>query len=203
MRRTQSAAAIFFFAFAAVAAGAQALPTATQPLALSAFGGATGSYIGLDNGKNIGITAGVDLRILSYHHFLPSLEIRGTKPISDGNVASEENAAVGLKVEHIYGRSANLHPYVDFLFGRGKIIYAGYGHVNTEGTQIYQTSVSNILSAGGGLDLDISHHFALKLDAQIQRYEADVTKSGKVWGKPITVGVVYRFDFNHHPRQEK
>jgi len=193
-----------FFAFAATAAGGQALATATQPLALSAFGGATGSYIGLDNGKNIGITAGVDLRILSYHHFLPSLEIRGTKPVSDGTVASEENAAVGLKVERIYGRSAKLHPYVDFLFGRGKIIYPGYGRENPEGTEIYKYTPSNILSAGGGIDVDISHHFALKLDAQIQRYEVyQITTSGKVWGKPITVGVVYRFDFNHHPRKEK
>jgi hypothetical protein len=30
-----------------------------------------------------------------------------------------------------------------------------------------------------------------------------VTTSGKLWATPITIGVVYRFDFNHHGHASK
>jgi len=199
----QRAVALFAFVFAVTAASAQGISTASQPLALSVFAGGTGSWIGLSSGRNIDLAVGLDLRIRSYKHFLPSVELRGYKPVSDGSVASEENAAAGLRVERAFAKAPTVHPYVDFLFGRGKIIYNGAGYVNPEGTLVYQNTVSNVLSPGAGVDFDLTHYFSLKLDAQLQRYSAPVTVSGKVWAKPVTIGIVYRFDFNHHGQASK
>ncbi len=198
MRFTQRTIALFVCAFATAAACAQATATASQPLALSAFAGGTGSYIGLGGGKNIDIAVGLDLRIKSFHRFLPSVEVRGYKPVDNGGVAAEENAAAGLRVERAFSKAPAVHPYADFLFGRGKIVYQGSGYLTPDGSLIYINTVSNVLSPGAGVDFDVSHHLSLKLDAQFQRYTAPVTTSGKIWAKPVTIGVVYRFDFNHH-----
>jgi hypothetical protein len=204
LRFTQRAIALFALVFATSAAGAQATTTASQPLALSVFAGGAGSLIGLSGGKNIDLAVGLDLRIKSFHHFLPSVEARGYKPVDSGGVAGEENAEGGLRIERAFAKAPAVHPYVDFLFGRGKIIYQGDGYETPDGKLIYQNTVSNVLSPGAGVDLDITHYFSLKLDAQFQHYTSvPVTTSGKLWATPITIGVVYRFDFNHHGHASK
>ena len=114
-----------FLGLGTEAAYAQATSTATQALSLSAFGGATGTLTGLPaddgtgQGRNVGITAGVDLRVGHYGSFLPSLEVRGTYPLHKGSVDSLKNVVGGLRVEHplLDGR---LHPYADILFGRAR-----------------------------------------------------------------------------------
>ncbi len=205
MKYLSRAAALFAFVvvFAVSAASAQGISTASQPLALSVFAGGTGSWIGLSGGRNIDLAVGLDLRIRSYKHFLPSVELRGYKPVADGSVASEENAAGGIRIERAFDKAPAVHPYVDFLFGRGKIIYNGAGYETPDGKLVYQNTVSNVLSPGAGIDFDVTHHFSVKVDAQLQRYSAPVTTSGKVWAKPITLGIVYRFDFNHHGQATK
>ncbi len=169
---------------------AQAFPTASKPFSISAFGGATGTYTGLDGGKNLGITAGGDIGFKPYHFFYPSVEVRATYPVDGGNVDSQKNILFGIKVERYFG---GLHPYGDFLYGRGKIIYENGGYPNPSGTLLYLDSVSNVFSFGGGLDLTLTEHFALKIDGQFQRYATPVTTSGSLYSKPITIGVVYRF----------
>jgi len=189
---------------------AQALYTATQPMSLSAWGGATGTFVNLaptnapgnttifNSGKNLGVTAGVDLRVWQFHGLLPSIEIRGTYPFDKGQVAAEENALVGLKVEHIFGR---YHPYGDILFGRGEIHYLGGGYILPDGYFIQVQSFSNLLSFGGGADIDVTHHLAAKLDLQLwHQNSVPVTGSGTLNSLAITAGVIYRFDFNHHPK---
>ena len=58
-------------------------PTAIQRMQLSAFGGATGDFTGLGGGKNVGITAGVDLAVAPVRNWLrPTVEVRGTYPTS-------------------------------------------------------------------------------------------------------------------------
>ncbi|NYF79175.1 hypothetical protein [Granulicella arctica] len=180
-------------------AHAQADPTATQRLRLSAFGGATGTDTGLNSGKNIGITAGLDLGFRSFFSLRPSVEVRGTYPIDKGSVDSQKNFLGGLKVEERFGR---FHPYADILFGRGQINYDG-GYPNASNTLLVLRSVSNVISPGVGLDLDLTNHLAFKADAQIQRYETPVTTSGVLYSKPITLGVIYRFDFNHRRHSSK
>jgi opacity protein-like surface antigen len=166
------------------------MPTASRLFSLSAFGGATGTFTGLDGGRNIGITAGGDIGFRPFHAFYPSVEVRGTYPFDDGQVDSQKNILVGGKVERYFGY---FRPYADFFWGRGKIDYLHGGYPNPEGTLLYLDSVSNVFAAGGGLDFTLTDHFALKIDAQFQRYATPVTTSGSIYATPIIIGVVYRF----------
>lgn len=187
---------LLFFSLAACSfAGAQAFPTATQPLQFSAFGAATGTYTGLGGGKNLSITAGADIGFKPFYRFYPSAEVRGTYPIDGGQVDAQKNILFGIKLARFYGR---YHPYADFLVGRGKIDYQHAGYPNPSGTLLYIDSVSNVFSYGGGLDFDLTDQIALKIDAQIQQYGVPVTTSGHIYSKPISVGLIYRFDFNRH-----
>jgi hypothetical protein len=174
---------------------AQAVPAATQPLQISAFGAATGTWTGLGASRNIGITAGVDIGWKPFYRFYPSIEVRGTYPIDDGQVDAQKNILYGFKAERYYGR---LHPYGDFLIGRDKIDYQNGGYPSPDGTLLYINSISNVFSYGGGLDLTLTDHFALKVDGQFQHYGVPVNSTGHIWSKPLSVGIVYHFDFNHH-----
>jgi len=174
---------------------AQSLPTATQPLRLSAFAGGTIINTGLDSGQNTGLTAGVDLSLPSYRGLDPSIEVRGTFPFEKGSVDSQKNFLGGLKVALRRGR---LLPYANLLLGRGEITYPGNGH-QVPGTPIFYTQSSTIvISPGAGLDLDLSHHLALKIDLQVQQYATKVTTSGHIYAEAATAGFIYRFDFTHH-----
>jgi len=179
------------------AAFAQGKSTDDRALQLYAFGGATGTYTGLGNGRNFGVTAGVDVGTHTYFGVLPTLEVRGTYPFDKGGVDSQKNILAGLKVEKHYGP---VHPYVDILFGRGQIAYQGTGFLSPDGTTLYQQTNSNIFSPGVGLDFDISPTLAIKADFQLQHYNVPVTTDGHIYAKPITIGVVYRFGYNQrHP----
>ena len=103
---------------------ARASATATQQLSLSAFGGGTGTYTNLLGGRNLGITAGADLAFMTFHRYRPVLELRGTVPIHGGQIDSQKSFLGGLAVEREFGR---VHPYVDFLVGRGQITYQNGG----------------------------------------------------------------------------
>ena len=169
---------------------AQAVPTADKPVGFSAFAGATGTYTGLDGGRNLGITAGGDIGIRPYRFFYPSVEVRGTYPMDKGKVDSQENILFGVKAERYYGK---FRPYVDVFYGRGKIDYENGGHPNPAGTLLYLDSISNVYAAGGGVDYTLTDHFALKLDGLFQHYGTPVTASGSIYAKALTLGVVYRF----------
>ena len=154
------------------------MPTASRPVTLSAFGGITGTYTGLDGGKNLGITAGGDIGFKPFHGFYPSAEVRGTYPIDGGHVDSQENFLFGPKIERFYG---NFRPYVDFFYGRGKIDYLHGGYPNPSGTLLYLDSVSNVFAAGGGLDFTSPTTSRIKFDGQFQRYGTPVTTSGSLY----------------------
>ncbi|WP_263382709.1 outer membrane protein [Granulicella arctica] len=177
-------------------AAGQARSTATQTLRLSAFGGINGTYTGLESGRNVGITAGADLGFRPFFGLRPSVEVRGTYPIHDDGVDSQRNVLAGGKIERAFGR---LRPYGDVLFGRGAIDYP-HGFEDPTGAVTYSRTVSSVPALGGGLDFDLTPHFAVKADVQVERYVTPVTVSGDVYAKSGTLGVVYRFDFNHHPR---
>jgi hypothetical protein len=184
--------------FAASSAHAQAAPAYIQPWQLSAFGGINGTYTGLSGGKNLGITAGADLRFYSFRRYMVSAEVRGTYPFHDGAIDSQKNALGGFKVDRtFFGR---VHPYADILAGRGLIDYQGNGYLNAPQTLIYTSSPSTVISPGVGVDLDFNDQLAFKLDAQFQHWDTPVTASGSLDAKALTAGIVYRFDFNHHPR---
>ena len=174
---------------------AQGPPTASQSLALSAFGAATGTYTNLLGGRNLGITAGGDLAFLTYRRFRPVLEIRGTYPFYDGHINNQRSFSGGIKVERAIGP---FHPYVNFLIGRGEINYTPPFLYN--GLIFYRT-VSTIYSPGFGVDYDVTAHWAAKVDFQYQHWDAPIVPSGVLNPKALSVGAIYRFDFNPRHRR--
>ena len=189
---------ILMLAICMMQAHGQAVPTATEELRLSAFGGVTGTFTGLSSGKNVGITAGADVELRPHFSLYPSIEVRGTYPVAKGSVDSQKNILGGLKVAKPVGN--RFRPYADFLFGRGEIKY-GNGYAIPASGFYYVQSVSNIFSPGVGVDFLLTNRVSLKADAQFQRYSSPVTTSGNLYAKPITFGVVYSFDFNRHPHR--
>ena len=183
-------------AAACPSAGAQATPAATQPIHLSGFGGLTGAYTGLESSRNLSLTAGFDVGFKPFKGFYPTAEIRGTYPMDSGTVAGERNFLVGVKIEKPYRNI--FHPYGDFMYGRNKIEYGSGGYPNASGTLLYVSSVANVLALGGGVDIDLTPHFAAKFDAQYERYQTPVTAAGDINSEALMIGVVYRIDFNHH-----
>jgi opacity protein-like surface antigen len=179
------------------AAYSQGNSTDIRAIQLYAFGGITGTYTGLDGGRNLGITAGADLGFKGYFGVLPMLEMRGTYPVDNGQVVGERNFLGGLKVEKAY---RSFHPYVDFLFGRGELNYQGIGILNPQQTVLYQRTNTNIFSPGAGVDFDISPSIAIKADFQFQHYDTPVTTQGDIYSKAITIGALYRFGYRQrHP----
>jgi hypothetical protein len=178
-------------------AAAQAAPAGSQKLQLSAFVAATGTFTGLEGGKNLGITAGADLTFLHFSRFRPSFEARGTYPIDKGNISSQKNFLLGPKVEYPIGR---LHPYADFLIGRGQIDYHAPGFIF--GNTIYINSNTLVYSPGVGLDYNLTHDLAIKGDVQFQHWDAPVTASGTIHPTALTLGVIYSFDFNRGHRHD-
>jgi hypothetical protein len=189
---------ICLIAVTALATGAayaqQSNPSASRLIDLSAFGGVTGTYTGLNGGKNLGITAGVDVGVRSYYGFRPSLEGRGTYPIDGGNIDAQKNALGGIRVEH--GAVRGLRVYGDFLLGRGEIDYQNGGFPSLNGDFLYVRSTSTVLSPGVGAEYRLTPHISALIDAQFQHWDTPATPSGGLWSKPITLGARYHFNFN-------
>jgi hypothetical protein len=186
----RSAAALLVGALASpLAALAQAHPTAEANSRLSFFAGANGANTGLYNGKNAGITAGADLEVFHLFGLHPAIELRGTYPFSDGSSVALKNAMAGLRLEKRFGP---VHPYADFLFGRGELNYQNGGLLSKDGSTYYLQSLSNVWSPGGGAEVDVTRRFALRLDVQLQHYNSPITNSGTEWATSATVGVTYR-----------
>ncbi len=184
-------------AFVAGTAHAQdSQPTASKLLELSAFGGITGTYTGLSGGRNLAITAGVDVGIRSYRGFRPFLEGRGTYPIDDGHIDAQKSALGGIRVE----RSVlpGLRVYGDFLIGRGEIDYQNGGYPSLNREYLYVASTSNVISPGVGAEYRLTEHVSAVADLQLQHWDTPATPSGSLWAKPITLGARYRFNFNRH-----
>jgi len=180
---------------------AQAVPTAIQQQRLSVFGAVTGTDTDLASSYNGGVTVGADLRLGGFRSFYPSLEVRGMYPFAKGDVVGETNVLAGARVERVYGP---FHPYANFLFGRGRLDYVDGGLYDPTFTYIYFHSTSNVISPGAGVDWDLGNKFAAKVDVQLQRYSTPVTVSGSLWSVPLSVGLVYKFDFNsRHPKRPK
>ena len=177
---------------------AQAAPAGTQKLEISAFVAGTGTFTGLEGGKNLGITAGADLTFLRFRRFRPAFEARGTYPINQGHISSQKNFLLGPRVEYPLGR---FHPYADFLIGRGQIDYHAPGFVF--GNTLYISSNTTVYSPGVGFDYNLTHNFAIKADVQFQHWNTPVTASGSIHPTAVTLGLVYNVDFNRGHRHDR
>jgi hypothetical protein len=172
-------------------------PTAIQQLQLSGFGGVSGVYTGLAGGKNFSVTAGGDLALPPFHWVRPTIEVRGTYPTDRGLVDNQRSVLAGLRADFLLGH--RWHPYGDILVGRGEMDYTPYGYIYNN--FVYDLTTTSVYSPGGGFDYDLTTHWGVKVDAQLQRWGSAPTHSGAVWAKVGTIGLVYRFDFNRHAIQ--
>lgn len=180
--------------FAANAHAQSSQPTASKLFEISAFGGINGTYTGLSGGKNLGITAGVDVGTRSYYGFRPFLEGRGTYPVDGGTIDAQRSALGGIRV--VRRILPSLHVYGDFLLGRGQIDYQNGGYPSPDGNFLILQSTGNVLSPGGGAEYRLSEHLTGLLDVQFQHWDSPATPSGHLWSTPIMVGARYRFNFN-------
>jgi hypothetical protein len=184
----------FFLPGVAVAQSAK--PTADQDIQLSVFGAASGDYTGLAGGRNLSVTAGIDLALAPWHGTRPTLELRGTYPMDGGAIVAQKEVLGGLRLDFLLGR--RVHPYGDFLFGRGQMDYAspGYPYLPTSppGTPLsyYHLTTSYVYSPGAGFDYDLTNHLAIKVDGQYQQWGSVPTASGKLHSTVATIGLVYR-----------
>lgn len=186
---------------APIASSGQSSPTASRAVVPSVFVGLTGTNTGLSRGRNLGTTVGADIGFRPFFGLLPSVELRGTYPIDSGQVVGEEDVEGGLRVEK---RIRRIRPYADILFGRGQLNYQNGGYIVLAQDFRYLQSVSNIISPGLGMEVDVREHFALLLDAQLQHWElpftpeSNSTASGTIFSKAGTIGAVYRFGWLEH-----
>ena len=181
--------------FLPIAHAQQALPTATQPLQLSVFGGFGGVFTGLRDSNNLDLLAGADLGLPPVHGFRPTVEVRGAYPVDGGSVDSQKSILGGIKTDFLLNR--HLRPYADFLFGRGQINYNGGYQFNN---QIYLLTTTNVYSFGGGFDYDLTEHFDVRVDGQFQKWGYAPTASGNIYSKVGNAAIVYRFNFGHRYR---
>ena len=181
---------------------AQAGPTATRDLQLSAFvltgdrytglGGPPGPTFGL-GGRNVTLTAGVDLGFFHTHHTTLAAEVRGSYPLFEGYVDGQKSISGGLRVERNFAAPtwSRVHPYVDVLAGRGEIHYVNGGFPVPPVT--YLTTPSTVIGGGGGIDFDITARWALRGDAYFEHWRTPVTADGTILSKQGSGGIVYRF----------
>jgi hypothetical protein len=183
------------FASGALASGranGQALPTATESLTLSVFGGVNGTYTGIGLYKDAGITAGFDAGIRPFFGWYPAVEVRGTYAFDHGALDYQKNVLGGLVFSrHLYDR---FQPYGDILVGRGQINFV-HPYANPQDTIEYVQTASTVISPGAGLNVQLNDHFSAKGDFQLQHYDSPVTTSGSVYSKAFTIAVVYRIGF--------
>jgi hypothetical protein len=168
----------------------QTLPTATQTLQLSVFGGFGGVFTGLGGGKNFDVLAGADLGLPPVHGIRPTVEVRGAYPVDKGLIDSQKSMLGGIKTEFLLNH--HLRPYANFLFGRGQINYNGGYQF---GNQIYLLTTTNVYSFGGGFDYDLSDSFSLRFDGQFQKWGYAPTPSGNIYAKVANAAIVYHFKF--------
>jgi len=171
---------------------AQSISTASRQAELSAFAGGSGNFTGLNSGKNLDITAGLDLTFLRFRYLRPAIEVRSSYPFYSGQVGGQKNILAGPKIEYPRGR---LHPYANFLVGRGAIDYSNSGYI--VGNIEYQVSNSFVYSPGIGVDYNLFRSFSAKADYQFQHWNTPtVIASGSIYPKVVTLGLVYTFKFN-------
>jgi hypothetical protein len=191
--------ALAFALLAVPALRAQAPRTESRSLAFSLWAGGTGTETGFTGYRNLAITAGVDAIFHPDRRLAFAAELRGSYPVDRGSLVGEENFLAGprvsYRVHHVF------RPYVDVLAGRGSLDFGSPGVYAQSEPLIYQLTDGGVLAFGGGVDIDVFPALALKLDAQSQRYQTEVTASGNVTAAAYTVGAEYTFHFGHS-RQE-
>jgi hypothetical protein len=157
-------------------ARAQAVYTADRVNGFSVFGAF--SELDTDYGaKDRGYLVGGDLtHSIRFHVITPSVELRYTG--SSSPAITESSFSGGLKIEHAFHR---FHPYADAMIGYGSITYVPY----------HQGDNSIIYGVGVGLDYNVMHQFAVKIDAHEQFWKLGQATS-ELTPQSVSVGILWR-----------
>ena len=191
--RLTAALSLAALALPATLARAQAVPTATRSFRFAAFGAATGTWTNLSGGRNLGITAGVDLDLPTFVRLRPAVEVRGTYPVDGGQVDSQRNILGGLRLSFPLGD--RLVPYGFALFGRGRIDYHAPGYQQPGTPVFYTITSSNVISGGGGLEYRLTDTISAKADVQINHQQTPVTATGSLNSTAVNIGLAWRPTF--------
>ena len=186
-------------------------PTAIRRLQPSVFVMGSGALSGLQadetssgvGGRNISITAGGDLGVWAPGQYSLAVEVRGTYPIDSGHIVGEKSVLGGLRFSREPSSAGFFHvlrPYVNVLFGRGQLEYQSGGYVVLSQNTIYLSNNSNVFDAGGGLEVDVTRRFSLKLDTQVQQWKTPIPGALTINSNQFSAGVTYRFGAGAGPR---
>jgi len=175
--------------FHAPTARAQASPVAFKSNDISVFGGYASVRPDFVPGWQTGETVGLDMTNLK-SLLAPSLEARLN--VSDGKLVNERTYLFGVKSQLAFFR--RYHPYANFLVGIGDI------HYNFAQPGQYSGDNSTVYAVGGGVDVDVYNHFALKADVQGQHWNL----GHNLIFEPavVLVGVAYKVPFRRHIKQQ-
>jgi len=175
----------------------QASDTASRRIEPLIFGGITETQTGLEGGRNLSTTAGLDLRVPDVRSVALSIEVRASIPFDRGQVAGEKSAAFGIQVAAPRGR---VRPFVNVLVGRMQVNYLNGGFVAPGTNRAYTFSASYLSSSGAGILFQTDNRFSFRADLQYQISSSPVTASGRLGSIPITLGLAYTLPGTRHGR---
>jgi hypothetical protein len=172
---------------------AQALPTAQRAAEITAFGGYTMSNPDQGVYAYKGFLAGANFTIFPHWFIDPSVETRFT--YASSTTHTEHSFVVGPRLQKDF-HNDRLHPYADVLIGVGVVSYHPeilIGDAKDSGVDLVY---------GGGIDIDVTRHISLKLDAQRHNFNLGVNAFYKPDGSDylltpstFSVGATYHFPF--------
>ena len=185
LRPTLLFAALCAASFACPRSHAQASRTASKTADIAVFGGyqiADPAY-GPDHAS--GGMFGAEFTRYFHLPIEPSLEFRAN--FNSNTYVSEHTYLVGFRAALPLRL---FKPYADFLVGPGNIHFPlNFGYLGDNST---------VYNYGGGVDIPVLRHFALKLDVQGQHWNTGAFTYPPTIG---TVGIVYTIPFRAHVSQ--
>ena len=93
----------------------------------------------------------------------PTIELRGTYPTDRGLIDHQKSLLGGLRVDFLLGH--RIHPYADFLFGRGEMVYSPSFYLYNG--FYYELTTTYVYSPGAGFDYDLGQRWGIKVDGQV------------------------------------
>jgi hypothetical protein len=167
---------------------AQAIPDSYKSADISAFLGYEYADPAYGPDKNNGEGFGLNYTRYFPIPVAPSIEARVN--LTNGTDVKERTYLIGLQAKaRFLGR---YHPYADFLVGTGTI------HFNTRATG-YIGDNSTIYNYGGGIDIELIHHLALRAD--IQRQSWSIGSAAGFSPTIVLIGVHYTIPFREYKDQ--
>jgi len=151
--------------------------------------GANATPTFFNSGKNVLITAGLDVGFYSFGHYTVGAEVRGSFPVNSGKFVGERALLGGARLS--YESNVPLRPYIDVLAGRGQLDYQNGGLVI--GNLLYRQTAGAVYAGGGGLEWDMLRQISLKADVQVEQWSTPVVSRGYIRGGQVSIGAAYRF----------